>query len=97
MRHGEGFDDEVLDFEAAAGLHQPPLRCPAEFQAAEQVFLGEGGAVERHAQPAAEHFQAGGVILVLVGEQDAVERSRCDASRFQSQADLLGAEAGVDE
>src|SRR6187402_2164278 len=60
-------------------------------------FLGERGGVDGHAPFFGEDLKTGGVIPVLVGEQDAIQRGGIEAGGLQAQGDLLGAEAGIDQ
>jgi hypothetical protein len=43
-----------------------------------------------------ENLQSPHVIAVLVGEKDAVELIRLDAEPCEAQAELFGAESGID-
>lgn len=69
----ETFDAQILKIESAASGHQAPARRAAELQIALECLTGQRRGIERQWPLAAQHFQATGVILVLVGEQDAID------------------------
>lgn len=97
MRHGEALDFEVAKLEAATGLHQFPGRWLTEGNVFDQSLAGECGAEKGNGVGFAEDLQTTGVILVFMGEKDAVELLDGEADGGEAGANLLGAEASVQQ
>ncbi len=92
MRHREGLHLEGADLFGLARAQDPGIQIGA-LQA--RLFEGPGGGVDRHPVPAREAGRAAHVVLVLVGEEEAVEGAAPGLDQSQPPLDLAAAEAGV--
>ena len=95
MRYRKRLDREVADGELVAGRKQSPSGKAR--QRAPDAFGGGAIAIQRKIMGAAQDTQSGGMIRVLVRQQDRVDILQSDPDRFQPLGDLAGAEPGVDQ
>ena len=91
----EGLDAQGPDLEGVTGpilLH--PFLAPEEPGAGD---AGGGGQVEGRAVAARVHPHPPGVVPMVVGDEDAIERVRVFAESLDPAGEVAGREAGVDQ
>lgn len=95
VRNGEGFDPEVADFETGAGGEGAAIEAGIQLELG--GFARGAVAVDGNAEFFSDHGEALDVIVMFVGDEDAIEILGCAADGSQSLADLAEAESGIDQ
>ena len=95
MREGEAFDDEVAKAESGAGIEDFPLRFVFQFWL--QGFRGHHIREDDGIMFLGECGNAGGVVAVLVSDENVVDLVRVYAAVFEHAEKSFATEPGVDE
>ena len=95
MRHGEAFDLQIAKHEARTGLKNLPVGPVAEpaLHGAARGLVGEDADVRVFFQP----VDAGGMVAVLVREEDGVDPFQRFAERGEEHPEFPRGESRVDK
>ena len=95
MRKAEGVDGEAAAGEVLAAFENGPAR--GGFHGFSDDAGGLDGGVDGCVAGSQEDVEAADVVAVFVGKEDTGEFFWGDSEEFESDAELFGAETGVDE
>ena len=95
MRHGEGFDGEVANLEAVAGLEY--LKIERALVNGGDFLGGMGIGINGNARLGREHAQTADVIGMFVRDEDAIEPFGRAILLEKRRANTFGAQAAIDE
>ncbi len=71
VRHGESFDGEVAHFKGMPGFENPKLKIT--FVNVPDFIGGMAVAINRNAELGGQHAQAGDVVGMFMGDENAIE------------------------
>jgi hypothetical protein len=95
VRNGKGVDTDVADLEGSAGVEE--MGVEGDLELGFDGFLGEAIAIDGELQFAGETDEAGDVIGMLVGDEDAVQSFGSATEGLKALPDLASAQAGVNQ
>lgn len=95
VRHGESFDGEIAHFKGLPGFKNPKLKIA--FVNVPDFIGGMSVAINRNAELGGQHAQAGDVVGMFMGDENAIEPFGGAIEREQCIANAFGTEAAIDE
>ena len=95
VRHGESFNGEVAHFKGKPGFENPKLKIA--FVNVPDFIGGMAIAINRNTELSGQHAQAGDVVGMFMGDENAIESFGGAIEREQCIANAFGTETAINK